>query len=80
MDQICLEIPPCVKKVVFVTEFAILGKILPFYEVRKKKICAWRNFTIIVSRPLFTITFRHKIVILGTDSILRVKTMYESVK
>ena len=32
------------------------------------------------SRPLFTIIFRPKTVILGTDSILRVKTMYESVK
>ena len=33
-----------------------------------------------ISRPLFTIIFRPKIVVLDTDFILRVKTMYESVK
>ena len=38
---------------------------------------AWRNFKNIF-RPLFTIIFRPKIVILDTDSILRVKTMHES--
>ena len=31
-------------------------------------------------RPLFTIFFMPKIVFLDTDSILRVKAMYESVK
>ena len=31
-------------------------------------------------RPLFTIIFRPKIVFIVTDSILRVKMMYESVK
>ena len=31
-------------------------------------------------RPLFTIIFRPKMVFLVTDSILRVKPMYESVK
>ena len=41
---------------------------------------AWRNFKNIFSRPLFTIIFRPKIVILDTDSILRVKKMYELVK
>ena len=46
----------------------------------KKMASAWRNFKNIFSRPLFTIIFRPKIVILDTDSILRVKTMYESVK
>ena len=40
----------------------------------------WRNFKNISSRPLFTIIFRPKIVILDTDSILRVKTMYELVR
>ena len=30
---ICFEIPPCCKKGVFVTEFVVLGKNLPFYEV-----------------------------------------------
>jgi len=41
---------------------------------------AWRDFKINFSRPLFTIIFRPKIVFLDTDSILRVKTMYDSVK
>ena len=41
---------------------------------------AWRDFKIIFSRPLFTIIFRPKMVFLITDSILRVKLMYESVK
>ena len=38
------------------------------------------DFKNIFPRPLFTIIFRPKIVFLDTDSILRVKTMYESVK
>ena len=41
---------------------------------------AWRDFRINFSRPLFTIIFRPKMVFLVTDSILRVKPMYESVK
>ena len=41
---------------------------------------AWRDFKIDFYRPLFTISFRPKIVFLDTDSILRVKAMYESVK
>ena len=41
---------------------------------------AWRDFKINFCWPLFTIIFRPKIVFLDTDSILRVKTMYESVK
>jgi hypothetical protein len=41
---------------------------------------AWRDFKIISSRPLFTIIFRPKMVVLVTDFILRVKPMYESVK
>ena len=41
---------------------------------------AWRDFKINFSRPLFTIIFRPKTVFLDTDSILRVKIMYESVK
>ena len=39
---------------------------------------AWRDFKINFSRPLLTIIVRPKIVFLDTDSILRVKTMYES--
>ena len=40
----------------------------------------WRDFKISFSRPLFTIIFRLKIVILDPDSNLRVKRMYELVK
>ena len=39
--------------------------------------CAWKNFKIIFSRPLFIIIFRPKIVFLDKDSILRVKTTIE---
>ena len=38
------------------------------------------GFHINFSRPLFTIIFRPKMVFLDTNSILRVKPMYESVK
>ena len=41
---------------------------------------AWRDFKLNFSRPLFTIIFRPKIVILDPDFNSRVKTMYESVK
>ena len=43
-------------------------------------LLAWRDFKLNFSRPLFTIIFRPKMVFLDTDSILRVKTMFESVK
>ena len=69
--------------IIFDTEFVILGKNPCCYEINQwvqKWLCAWRKFKNIFSRPLFTIIFRPKILILGTDSILRVKTMYESVK
>jgi hypothetical protein len=41
---------------------------------------AWRDFKIKFSTPIFTIIFRPKMVFLDTDSIWRVKPMYESVK
>ena len=41
---------------------------------------AWRGFKIDFSRPLFIIIFRPKMVFLVTDSILRVKAMFDSVK
>ena len=41
---------------------------------------AWSDFKINFSKPLFTIILRPKIVILDSDSVLRVKTIYESVK
>ena len=78
-----IETPPCAKEVIFITEFAILPKIPPFYEVKKifqKRLSAWRNFKNIFCRPHYPISFRPKIVFVDTDSILRVKTMYESVK
>ena len=40
----------------------------------------WRDFQINFPRPLFIIIFRPKTVFLYTDSILRIKPMYESVK
>ena len=61
------------KKAIFITEFALLCKNPPPYEVKKifrKRRCAWRNFKNIFSRPLFIIIFRPKILILGTYSIL----------
>ena len=50
------------------------------FSNRNKHLPAWRHFKTIFSRPLFTIIFRPKIVSLGTDSILMVKRMYDSVK
>jgi hypothetical protein len=50
--------------VIFVTKFIVLGKNLTIYEVRKNNFPpAWRNFKNIFPKPLFTITFRQKIVI-----------------
>ena len=73
----------------FVTHPQIINWFMFWFFFKKKKIMikkygkvvpAWRNFKKIFSRPLFTIIFRPKIVFLDTDSILRVKMMYESVK
>jgi len=50
------------------------------FSNKNNHLPAWRDFKIFFSRPLFTIIFRPKIVFLYTDSILRVKMMYESVK
>ena len=41
--------------------------------------CAWKNFKIIFSRPLFIITFRTKILFSGPYSILTGHTKVESV-
>ena len=60
-----IEIPPCAKKVIFITEFAIWCKKNPFYKVKKifqKRLCEWRNFRNIFSRPLFIIIFKPKMV------------------
>ena len=50
------------------------------FSNKNNHLPAWRDFKINFSRPLFTIIFRPKMVFLDTDSILRVKMMYESVK
>ena len=81
--------------VIFITEFVLLIKTPPFYEVNSfnRKWLAHGGiskiffllFTNIFStfhKHFFTFHkhFRPKIVFLDTDSILRVKTMYDSVK
>ena len=53
---------------------------VPKFSNKNNYLSAWRDFKIIFSRPLFTIIFRPKMVFFDTDSILRVKPMYESVK
>mgnify|MGYP001443297352 CR=1 FL=1 len=62
--------------------FSLLHKSVQNHKFSNKNnhLPARGDFKIIFSRPLFTIIFRPKIVFLDTDSILRVKTMYESVK
>ena len=62
--------------------FFLLHKSVQNHKFSNKNnhLPAWRDFKIFFSRPLFTIIFRPKIVFLGTDFILRVKMMYESVK
>ena len=60
-----IEISPCAKKVIFITEFAILCKNPPFYEVKKyfpKKALCMEEFQNKFSRPLFTIIFKPKIL------------------
>ena len=61
--------------------FPLLHKSAQNHKVSNKynHLPAWRDFKIFF-RPLFTIIFRPKIEFLDTDSILRVKMMYESVK
>ena len=50
------------------------------FSNKNNHLPTWKDFKINFSRPLFTIIFRPKIVFFDTDSILRVKMMYESVK
>ena len=52
------------------------------FSDKNNHLPAWRDFKINLSRPLITIIFKPNIVLLNTiaHSILRVKTMYESVK
>ena len=62
--------------------FSLLHKSVQNHKFINKNdhLSAWRDFKIKFSRPLFTINFRPKIVFFDTDSILRTKMMYESVK
>ena len=62
--------------------FPLFHKSAPNHKFSNKNnyLPAWRDFKRNFSRPLFTITFRPKMIFLNTDSILMVKTMYESVK
>ena len=48
--------------------------------IKNNHLPAWIDFKINFSRPLLTIIVRPKNLFLHTDSILRVKTLYESVK
>ena len=59
------DFPPCGKIVIVVTEFVIFCKTQPFYEIIRME-----EFQKYFFRPLFTIIFRPKIEILGTDSIM----------
>ena len=59
--------------------FSLLHKSVQNHKFSNKNnhLPTWRDFKINFSRPLFTIIDRPKMVFLDTDSILRVKTMYE---
>ena len=75
------EIPPCGKKVIFVTEFVILCKNHSFSEVNhcvRKLLPAWRDFKNIFSRPLFTIICRPKMAKFYPYSILTNSYSYHS--
>ena len=54
--------------------------LMPTKIIRKMLSQLNCHVKIIFSRPLFIIIFRWKMIVLGWDSNLRVKTMYESVK
>jgi hypothetical protein len=62
--------------------FPLLHKSAQSHKFSNKSnyLSAWRDSKMNFSRALFTIIFRPNMVFLVTDSILRVKTMYESVK
>jgi hypothetical protein len=73
------EITPCGKMIISITEFVILRKNHPFYELRKNEFPGSRfphgETSKKISRPLFTIISRPKFLFFDTDSILMVKTM-----
>ena len=67
------EIPPCARPFsdlpCWLSQFSKTKLRQPTGQTWKRP-CAWRNFKNIFSRPLFTIIFRPKILILDTYSIL----------
>ena len=65
--------------VVFVTEFVTFLKTSKYIELEENGF-GTEKFQKYFSRPFFNIMFRPKIVTVGTDSILRIKTMYEPVE
>ena len=69
--KIHFEIPQCVKMVIPITAFVILDT---FMKKGKIVMVEFQKYF------FFNIIFRPKIVFLGTESILRVKMMHESVK
>ena len=61
---------------IFITEFVILGPFMKEGKVVSRMVGFQKYFF----SYLITIIFRPKIEFLDTDSIFRVKTLYESVK
>ena len=78
-----IEIPPCAKKVIFITEFGIWWQNPSFYEVKKvfqKRLCAWRNLKIIFSRPFSSSFLGRKYYFGGTFLYRRVNGVFVATK
>ena len=58
----------------------LLHKSAQSHKFSNKMLPTWRDYKINLSKPLFTRIFRPNMVFWDTDSILRVKARYESVK
>ena len=56
-----IEIPPCAKNAILITELVTCA-FLCSKSIYQKTACAWRNFKIFFSRPLFTTIFKTKMV------------------
>ena len=68
-----------------VLKFLHAGDTFPYFMKVPKitvinYLLTWRDFKMNFSRPLFTIIFRPIMIFLDTNSILRVKSMYESIQ
>ena len=84
LEKIFLKISPCaghflIIKWIYFTERRSFDLKYKFSN-KNDMVSTWSKLKNIFSRPLLTVIFRSKIVFLDTDSILRVKLMYESVK